>query len=301
MHIQIFILISIIFIFIFLLSAKDTTAPEYNYWVESGSVKNKHIRECSGIVMSRKNANVIYANEDSHKGALPGFYAMMWNGENLGEYTMKGARNRDMEDIAIGPGPIPGKTYIYVGDVGDNRRKRSSIQLYWSEEPIIDVASQKNRPVNKTIPCGKLIIKYPDGPHNCESIFIDPIIGDFFLITKAKSVAKLYRIPKNKLVHNTTVTMEYLHKISLRSKCTAADISADGKLIAALSLKPFYVYIFPRQSDETVNQALKKTVPALRLGPSGISGLEAICFDIYYNLYYTQEGKNRPVYQSTVK
>ncbi len=42
---------------------------------------------------------------------------------------------KDCEDVATGPGPIKGKNYIYLGDIGDNAEKRRYISVYRFEEP----------------------------------------------------------------------------------------------------------------------------------------------------------------------
>ena len=46
----------------------------------------------------------------------------------------------DTEDIAIGPSADVERDYIYFGDIGNNRRTRTQIQIYKFLEPIIDVA-----------------------------------------------------------------------------------------------------------------------------------------------------------------
>ena len=46
----------------------------------------------------------------------------------------------DVEDIAIGPSSDVERDYIYFGDIGNNRRTRTQIQIYKFQEPIIDVA-----------------------------------------------------------------------------------------------------------------------------------------------------------------
>jgi hypothetical protein len=40
-----------------------------------------------------------------------------------------GATAVDWEDVAIGPGPAPAQDYLYIGDTGDNTRRRTSIAV----------------------------------------------------------------------------------------------------------------------------------------------------------------------------
>ena len=44
----------------------------------------------------------------------------------------------DVEDIAIGPSIDDESAYIYFGDVGNNRRTRTQIQVYKFLEPTLD-------------------------------------------------------------------------------------------------------------------------------------------------------------------
>ena len=46
----------------------------------------------------------------------------------------------DVEDIAIGQSSNDERDYIYFGDIGNNRRIRTQIQIFKFLEPIIDVA-----------------------------------------------------------------------------------------------------------------------------------------------------------------
>ena len=46
--------------------------------------------------------------------------------------------NRDWEDIAVGPGPVDGKNYVYVGEIGDNDAKYRFKRVYRFEEPVLN-------------------------------------------------------------------------------------------------------------------------------------------------------------------
>ena len=48
----------------------------------------------------------------------------------LGAFTLTGATNVDWEDIAVGPGPAVGTSYLYVADTGNNNNpKRSAVDF----------------------------------------------------------------------------------------------------------------------------------------------------------------------------
>ncbi len=48
---------------------------------------------------------------------------------------LEGVDAEDFEDIAVGPGPLPGLNYIYVGDIGNNDEDRDEVQIYRFLEP----------------------------------------------------------------------------------------------------------------------------------------------------------------------
>ena len=61
--------------------------------------------------------------------------------EFLGVCNIDGARCRDWEDIAIGPGPDPNQHYLYIGDIGDNRGEYREIVVYRVPEPRVGAAA----------------------------------------------------------------------------------------------------------------------------------------------------------------
>jgi hypothetical protein len=58
--------------------------------------------EASGIVASRQNPGVLWVHNDS--GAPPRVFAINARGDLLGICNVGGAKIRDWEDIAVGPG-----------------------------------------------------------------------------------------------------------------------------------------------------------------------------------------------------
>ncbi len=74
--------------------------------------------ESSGLVVSKKNPNTIWVNNDS--GDTARLFAISTTGALRGIYALDGATAFDWEDIAMGPGPKKNVPYLYVGDTGDN-------------------------------------------------------------------------------------------------------------------------------------------------------------------------------------
>ncbi|WP_332911344.1 hypothetical protein [Algoriphagus boritolerans] len=97
-------------------------------------------------------------------------------GNEVGKINLDEVKNRDWEDIAVGPGP-GGKSYIYVADIGDNAGNNKSGRIYRFPEP--SKIEKKN-----TVKPEVLKFTYPNGAMDAESLFVDPISGDLFIVSK---------------------------------------------------------------------------------------------------------------------
>ena len=70
---------------------------------------------------------------------------------------LHGTRCRDWEDIAINK--ENGKSYIYLGDFGDNSHRRSSVTIYKFEEPEVHKGRDVHISANKI---KHIHVKYPN-------------------------------------------------------------------------------------------------------------------------------------------
>ncbi len=150
---------------------------------------NKDLTESSGLAASRKTPGVWWSHNDS--GGKPRLYVFDNAGKDLGYFTVSGATNIDWEDMAAGPCP-DGKSCLYIGDIGDNARKRSKIVMYRVPEPSVE--NVKNQGV--TGPADVFTLQYPDGAHDCEALLVHPKTRDVYLFTKANDgTTTAYRLP----------------------------------------------------------------------------------------------------------
>jgi hypothetical protein len=178
--------------------------------------------EISGVAASRVNAGILYIHNDS--GNANQVYLTDANGANNGTLTLAPVGNRDWEDIAVGPGPDASKSYVYVGDIGDNDSKYNSVYVYRFPEPNLTGAAL---PFVTTIPTVDIIqLKYPDGPRNAETLMVDPLTKDIYIVSKESNLAKVYvaRYPQST---TSTTTLTPVVKF-LFNKATGGDISPDG-------------------------------------------------------------------------
>ena len=110
--------------------------------IDLGEIENDEILEASGIASSRFNQNILWTHNDS--GDENRIFAMDINGNHVGEFFLNNVENRDWEDIAIGPGPIEGVDYIFVGDIGDNRSENDIKHIYRFAEPQVYTDNQSS-------------------------------------------------------------------------------------------------------------------------------------------------------------
>jgi hypothetical protein len=176
----------------------------------------KEIPEASGVATSRRNPGIVWALNDSGD---PVIYAVDANGTVTGRVRITGATLEDWEAIAVGA--CPGGTCVYVGDIGDNDRKRKEVTIYRVLEPEATGES--------SAPADALHATYPDGPHDAESLFIAPD-GALHIVTKGvnESVA-LYRLPRE-LRAGTTVQLQRVAKPRDAGKSPNSDRVTDASV-----------------------------------------------------------------------
>ncbi|RYD90585.1 MAG: hypothetical protein EOP54_23765, partial [Sphingobacteriales bacterium] len=86
------------------------------------NLKDKAMDETSGIAASSINPDIFYVHNDS--GDTSRFFAIDTKGNLKSTIYFHGDEKPlgvgDCEDIAVGPGPKKGQSYVYLGDIGDN-------------------------------------------------------------------------------------------------------------------------------------------------------------------------------------
>jgi hypothetical protein len=220
-----------------------------------GIVASNDIAEASGVAASRRVNDVWWVHNDS--GDTNRVFAISTAGQTLGVYTLTGAVAHDWEDIAVGPGPTAGASYLYVGDIGDNAASRASVQVYRVPEPLVNPASPSSTP-QALSDVATLDLRYPDGAHDAEALFVDPTTRDVFIVTKdlGGGVAGVYRAPAPVA---GPATMSKVATVSLGALqgVTAADITPAGDVIALRTY--LSVFLYPRASGSTVAQAFSQS------------------------------------------
>ena len=241
------------------------------------------LHEVSGIAVSRTNPNILWAHEDH--GNLNKMHLIGENALYLGYYWIWGVSNRDWEDMCIGPGPEENKSYIYLGDIGDNDAKYNEIFIHRFKEPNLKDSSKMNGEIQKT-DITSFIFKYPDGARDAEALMVDPRNKDLYILSKNENQTNMYCAAYKEYTNGQTM----LDKIAILpfGEITAADISSDGNQIMLKTEKQ--IYFWNRNNGETILQAMKRT-PVLIPYKKEAKG-EALAITPDGNGYYTLSEKS---------
>lgn len=260
------------------------------------------INEASGLIMSRKNnsGSIFWTHNDSSTSPTTNnvIYAISPGKGILATVRLSGTSNVDWEDIAIGPGPIAGKDYIYVGNIGSSAG--SARKIYRIEEPVVNV---NQAAVSITIATTDVDTYSFTLPFNdAEGFFIDPITGDGFIFQKVGGSATrpitspVYRMPAAQFVDGGgALTLAFVANVRTLGVgntndggITAADISADGKYFAISNYQEIWAWSVNRAAGETISSVLvaNSVGPYHRLFGSGW-GSESITFSPDRSRFYT--------------
>ncbi|MCW5911368.1 MAG: hypothetical protein KIT62_09855 [Cyclobacteriaceae bacterium] len=238
---------------------------------EKGIVDIK-LEEASGLVASAAHPGYFWTHNDSGNGAE--LFLIDSKAQIAATMMLGKVRNRDWEDITLGPGPEPGKTYVYVGDIGDNKAQYPFKIIYRLVEP----AAIEDKRIDKF---DTLFIQLPDGQRDSEALMIDPVSSDMFIVSKREDSVRLYRFP-NTWKSGDTLTAELKIKLPYFNT-VAADISVDGSEVL---LKNYdHVYYWKRSGTEPIPDLLKQAPLELQYKPEKQG--EAIAWSRDGSGYYT--------------
>ncbi len=195
--------------------------------VETVGTLRPPITESSGVAVSRQHAGVLWTHNDSGDGPL--LYAVSMNGTLLARFAVRNADAIDWEDIALGPCPQSDEPCLYVGDTGDNLRRRGNVHVYIIPEPR-DLSVEGGRGV---VEARTLTLRYQDGPHDVEALAITPT-GMLILATKGRSgPIALYRVMRDDLESGSLrlapwLSLDTAHQRAIGHQVTGAAVSPDG-------------------------------------------------------------------------
>ena len=262
------------------------------------------VPECGGLCASRINRNILWAiNDYSNHHSL---YAINSTDGSTQQYPIANGKNYDYEDIACGPGPIPGAGYIYVADVGDNDAWRGmkyflrtwpQIAIYRIREPNLSTLQNPELTL-----WDKLELRYTDGPHNAEAIITDPVSRRIFILTK--SSGRIWMTPEEWGPGNASMVLKRMGRVkNMPDSLTGIDISPDGKEIVVKFYDSIRYFCMGDRQYDNPGGAWQDIIDVLttadgipvpyEVEPQG----EAVCFGQNFDegIYTLSEARRNPL------
>src|SRR2546423_9117080 len=159
--------------------------------------------ESSGVAVSRTYPDVLWTHNDSGDG--PYLYATDLRGTDRGALLVPGAQAIDWEDMTLGPCPIAfpvqprskvnASSCIYLADTGDNMEFRPFVTVYAVPEPLPPERASDTLAITRAPAI--LRLRYPDGSHDVEAVYVAPRDTAPYLVSKGAargSAIRLYRL-----------------------------------------------------------------------------------------------------------
>lgn len=231
----------------------------------------KKLRETSGLAL--ENSHFLTFNDS---GGKPTLYAFNLEGEIVNKHKIKGAVNRDWEDIA------QDSAYYYIADTGNNFATRKDLTIYRvsKEFKLIDsigiryAAQKKFKFKKKNEFDAETLISYND---------------TLLLFSKDRKYkkTKLYVIPKI----SGEYTLESIATFEVNALITGGDYDAKNKRVALTGYRSDY-----SQHFFILNQFQLENTEQIELKhyqlPYKNAQVEAVVFDSKGEIWISSEGED---------
>jgi hypothetical protein len=277
--------------------ADAQSCPQFTSGVSLGTVDSSSLTEVSGIAVSRRFPNVLWAHDDSGDSAR--VFAVGTDGTHLGIFNLSGASAVDWEDMAIGTGPVAGQDYLYVADTGNNALDRAVVTIYRAPEPALDTFQL---PVTTAIGgVAAFPVQYPGGVRrDAETLLVDPVSGDWFLVTRDRSRTGSTYVYLNPYPQQpgVTTTLQLVATLASATEIKGGDVAPAGDLVLLRTHSTSQAVsglLWPRAPGTDLESvfATSPCAAPLVFEPQG----EAVAFAPDGLGYYTLgEGANQPIY-----
>ena len=158
-----------------------TTAPTST---ELFRLQDPALEESSGLAVSALHDGIVWTHPDG--GEVAEVMAIDGRGRTVATVQLRGLDPYDPEALAPGRDDA-GRPALFLGDIGDNRARRTDISVFRFPEP--------GRLDDQTVDADWFQFSYPDGPRDAEALLVDPRDGRIWVATKDVFGGGLYRAP----------------------------------------------------------------------------------------------------------
>lgn len=179
------------------------------------TLSDPRIVESSGLARGGYDDNVLWTHND--RGDGPRLFAVDRAGRTTAVATLASTTAVDWEALSRHR-DASGRSWLYVGDIGDNGRVRDEVAVHRIPEPRSD---QDSSPVPTTFR-----FRYPDGRHDAEALLVHPRSGRLYIATKDGS--GIYEAP----LAPSTTTINVLRRVgSVPMTITDGAFLFDGRMV----------------------------------------------------------------------
>jgi hypothetical protein len=269
---------------------------EYGKPRRIATIADNSIIESSGLAASRRNKDIFWTHNDSGDDAY--LYAFDSSGKRRAIFRVPAAKNYDWEDIAAYTDKN-GENYLFIGDIGDNGRKRSEVVIYRVREPETKPEDEKltKKTARQTARAEAIRVKYPDGARDAETLLANPANGDLYIISKSLiGGADVYKLSAPFETKKTNA-LEHIGGVNVPSMTpgflTGGSISPDGKRLILSDYFAAYEFVLPAKAT-SFDEIWKQKAVAVDLGEREQG--EAVCYGSDgKTIYATSEKKPSPL------
>ena len=252
--------------------------------------------DLSGMVASRMNSGVLWLVFDDGAGnSQPAnIYAINTQGQHIGTYTLDGADNINWEEIAIGGGPMAGRDYLYIGDIGDDTETRANVSVYRVLEPTI--SSGQSPALTETLTgVEEFQLQYPGGPEDALAMIVDPVNDDIFTFeNKSGGKTRFYRKP-GPHTNGSMTTLEHDDGdwiIYVNERAAGGDVSPTGDRMAIRTKVETFIWTIP-DGWTILNVLLSKIACPCAASVMDVSDQgESITFDPLSDGFFTSSDRD---------
>lgn len=226
------------------------------------TIQSPRLNESSGVAVSRTYPDVLWSHNDSGDG--PYLYATNLQGADRGRLLVAGAGAIDWEDMTLGPCPVSfvlqtrptrqiATSCVYLADTGDNLELRPFVTVYAIPEP--EPPTGPGDTLGTSRAAAVLTLRYPDGPHDVEAVYVSPRDTAFYLVSKGYTrgaAIRVYRVGRGawspqdstrQMAEATLVqTLDIRPNREAGRVVTGAAIRPDGRLVAVRTYGEIYLF-----------------------------------------------------------
>jgi hypothetical protein len=184
------------------------------------SFQGDDVYESSGLV---DRGDIVYTNNDSGDAAV--VYGIDPHTGRTVSRTTYADKVTDVEAIAPGAAGT-----IWAGDTGDNRANRDDIAVY------------RMQPRDGDSPGTRYPLTYPDGPHDAETLLVQPSTQRVFVVSKAVFGGTVYVAPRRLRADRPNRLRAYARVPGL---ITDGTFFPDGRHVLLRTYGTASVYTFP--------------------------------------------------------